>query len=267
VIVVAAQGTLSVTPLPKGAPKTQTGALSQVLPAPGLSITITPQPGGSFCVEVAATDAWVRAEDAADRGSSYALKIPGVNPQVAARFDIFAKRVNLWTDKMQSRIEYERLTQRRREEEAAKEKAAEAALAEATAKLGVSGPLSEAQKLELAQAQIAQWRTTAGFTGTASAHSADKDGRIEWFIDLDDAGRITLHADKRTVHATMAGATVQSVGGELEIGVRDEYWTEDEADLRLFRVLGGVSAEVRRAWKERLEIMRDSMRSSSAVRP
>jgi hypothetical protein len=105
----------------------------------------------------------------------------------------------------------------------------------------------------------------AGFTGSASDVRIDKEGRIEWFIDMNNDGKITLHSDKRTITTTLAGAAIQSVGGELEIGVRDEYWSEAEPELRLFRVLKGTSSDVRRAWKERLEVMRDSLRPSSMV--
>jgi hypothetical protein len=85
-------------------------------------------------------------------------------------------------------------------------------------------------------------------------------------VDLGTDGRITLHADKRTIHATLLGAEIASLGGELEIGVRDDYWTEDEPGLRVFRVFKGLPPNERRAWKERLEILRDSLRKNASTR-
>jgi hypothetical protein len=48
---------------------------------------------------------------------------------------------------------------------------------------------------------------------------------------------------------------VTALTGELEIGVRDDYWTEDDPQLLKFRILAGSTPENRLAWKERLEIL------------
>jgi hypothetical protein len=109
-------------------------------------------------------------------------------------------------------------------------------------------------------AQIAHWRQVAGFSGNSEVGYAEN-GKIDWFIDLDPRGRITLHADRRTIHTTLLGATVSSLAGELEVGVRDDYWSEAEPELKSFRLFKGAHSDVRRAWKERLEILCDKLRS------
>jgi len=82
---------------------------------------------------------------------------------------------------------------------------------------------------------------------------------VVWFIDLCDDGRITLHADKRTVHSTLLGASIRSLGAELEIGVRDDYWSEEDPTLPTFRVLQGMPPGERQAWLDRLEKLRDAL--------
>ena len=94
-------------------------------------------------------------------------------------------------------------------------------------------------------------------------HHTDPKGRVVWFVDLAGDGRITLHADKHTVHTTLRGASVEAILGELEVGVRDAHWTENDTELRTFRILRGRSAEERRAWRERMEIMRNSLNAPS----
>jgi len=49
------------------------------------------------------------------------------------------------------------------------------------------------------------------------------------------------------------------MGNELEVGVRDAYWTEEEPELRTFKLLQGVPANERRVWKDRLEVSRANM--------
>jgi hypothetical protein len=125
--------------------------------------------------------------------------------------------------------------------------------------------LSEADCNAMAEAQIACWRQAAGFKGQHSAHHTDPRGEVLWFVDLAADGRITLHADKRTVHASLLGARIVATMGEIEVGVRDAYWSEDNPDLRVFQVLKGHSVESRRAWKERLEILSNGLAVGSAA--
>ena len=107
--------------------------------------------------------------------------------------------------------------------------------------------------------QIEKWRAAAGFKGTSTEVNYDARGKIEWLIDLDPTGRIILHAGKRTFYGSLHGATVVGIGNELEVSVRDDFWSEDDPRLAAFRVLGGTNAEVRRAWKERLDLVIQSL--------
>lgn len=270
-IVKAPAGHLATAPIPDGPAREHTGAIAVELSAPGIAIQFQPAGTSVYTLIISATDEYATAEGtagtpAADAaGNRYVLQLNDIDSQVAAKFQLFAKRVTIWSDKLKKRIDAERRAQKRREAEAEKTRAAEEALAVARAKIAPAGELTEEQKQELAQVQIAQWRKMAGFTGNASDMRVDKDGRIEWFIDMNNEGAITLHADKRTISAKLVGATIQAVGGELEIGVRDQYWSEAEPELRLFRVLKGSKPDERRAWKERLEVMRDSLRASNVA--
>ncbi|WNO05023.1 hypothetical protein [Rhodoferax mekongensis] len=179
------------------------------------------------------------------------LRLDHVPTKVADQFIGFAKQIQVWVE----RLEHQR-TARLEAEEAAKREAEEAAAIRAAAKAkgkAVAMPPEE---------QIAQWRRVAGFTGTNSEIGLDGKGGIEWFIDLDATGRITLHSGKQTAHTTLRGATITSLGGELEINVLD---ADGNQDPHSFRVLKNMPPDVRRAWKERLEMLRDSLKRSSAV--
>jgi hypothetical protein len=124
-------------------------------------------------------------------------------------------------------------------------------------------PLSEADREARAGAQIEKWRAAAGFKGTSTEVSFDARGRITWLIDLDPTGRVILHAGNRTFHGSLKGATVTGIGSEMEVAVRDDYWSEDDPRLVAFRVLGGTTPENRRAWKERLELLVQSLGSNA----
>lgn len=174
------------------------------------------------------------------------LRLAPLPSKVADEFVTFAKQIQLWVE----RLEHQRQA-RLDAEEAAKREAEEAAAAKAALKAkGKANAMSPDE-------QIAQWRRVAGFTGTTSEVGLDGKGGIEWFIDLDATGRITLHSGKQTAHTTLQGATVTSLGGELEINVLD---AEGHPDPHSFRVLKNTPPDVRRAWKERMEILRDSLK-------
>jgi hypothetical protein len=111
----------------------------------------------------------------------------------------------------------------------------------------------------IAAAQIAHWRGAAGFEGQHSLWQADARGAVVWFVDLAVDGRITVHADQRTLHGTLRGASITAGAGDLHLGLRDAHWTEQEPELQMFRVLRGLRSEERRAWKERLEIVRKTL--------
>ena len=113
----------------------------------------------------------------------------------------------------------------------------------------------ETGSLDLA-AQIAKWRKTAGFSGQYSEVSTHNKGCINWFIDLVPDGRITLHGHKRTVFTTLHGATITALPKAIEVGVRDEYWSDGDP-LMVFQVLEGSPPNERRQWQEWLEAARN----------
>ena len=119
--------------------------------------------------------------------------------------------------------------------------------------------LSAADTDAMVAAQLAHWRQAAGFEGQHCAHQADASGCVQWLIDVAADGRITLHANRRTVHTTLRGASIEGKGGALELGVRDAHWSEATPELQLFQVLKGGNSEERRAWKERLELLRNHL--------
>ena len=197
-------------------------------------------------------------------GDGTLLKVVKVPQPVAANFEIFARQIHNWIEKLERRAERERIERLRNEQEAAQA----ARHAEMMAQLLPNGPSKEALSAEtlnaVANAQIANWRASAGFEGEHSQWLSDANGMVVWFVDLCADGRITLHAERRTIHSTLRGATVTSLGGELELGVRDAYWSEDNPELRHFKILRGLSSDERRAWKERLELTRDNANGASA---
>eukprot|EP01030_Chromulinospumella_sphaerica_P023502 gene23502-23535_t len=179
------------------------------------------------------------------------LRLDHVPTKVADQFISFAKQIQVWVE----RLEHQRKA-RQEADDAAKREAEEAAAARAILKArgkAVSMPPEE---------QIAQWRRVAGFTGSSSEVGLDGKGGIEWFVDLDASGRITLHSGKQTAHTTLKGATITSLGGELEINVLD---AEGNPDPHSFRILKNMPPDVRRAWKERMEILRDSLKKTPAL--
>lgn len=177
-----------------------------------------------------------------------ALRLDHVPAKVAEPFATFAKQIQVWVERLEqqrtAQQEAEAAAQREAEEAAAKREAAKA-----------KGKVASMTPDE----QVALWRKKAGFTGSSSEIGLDGKGGIEWFIDLDQAGRITLHSNRKTLHTTLRAATIGSLGGELEIVIPDP----DDGEMHSFKVLKGMPPDVRRAWKERLEILRDSLRSST----
>lgn len=179
------------------------------------------------------------------------LRVDHVPEKVNQEFMAFAQQIQRWAERIEQQQQAKLEAQ-----EAARRHAEEAEAARAAAKaLAKSRALSPDE-------QIAQWRRVAGFTGTTSEIGLDTKGHIEWFIDIDPLGRITLHAGKQTAHTTLQGATIASLGGELEINVLDE---DGHPDPHTFRILKGSPPDVRRAWKERLEQLRDKLRNTPQI--
>ncbi len=268
--VISRTGRMVRTPLNKTEAQMQAAPFKALLPAAGLTIEVlrpirdpmaqgTPIPVGFCTLRLRATDAPGKDPQPVPGGHLTEVGIERVPDIVAVSFENFASRVRVWIEKIEHKLETERVAHARKEAETAQAAEIEQALAEAQASKTVTGPLTDKDREELAALQIAKWRQAAGFTGTATEVSIDAEGRVSWFIDMLNDGRITLHADKRTIHANLVGATVASLGGEVEIGLRDDYWTEDEPALRTFRIFKGMPPDARRAWKERIELVRDSI--------
>lgn len=187
------------------------------------------------------------------------LAITRVNATVAASFELFYLQVHQWIEKLEQRAKRERVQRLRSEEEVAQAKQIEDLMSQLAANKSSGEPISEEQRNALAATQIAQWRNAAGFQGQHSLQHTDENGLVVWFVDLLADGRITMHSNKRTIHTTLRGSSIVSKNGELEVSVRDAYWTEEDPELRTFQILKGCSADERRAWKERLELLRNQM--------
>jgi hypothetical protein len=197
------------------------------------------------------------AEIAMRGADDTSLTIPYLNPGVAADFNAFFRQVRHWIDKLEQRQERERVSRLRAEEEAAQAQQHADLMARL---LGTSAePPAPAEHEALVAAQVAHWRQAAGFQGQHSLWQADARGMLIWLVDLAADGRITLHADRRTLHGTLHGASITSIGGAVDVGLRDAHWTEQEPELQTLRVLRGLGPDERRAWKERLEILRNSL--------
>jgi len=270
-VIQARAGHWTHTPLEGGEDVVTVGPLDASVPAAGLQIEVghgqsVTQAAGHCTITVKASDALTHAAENLPGGYRSVVKLEGVPGPVALSFNGFASRVRIWVEKVDVRLSRDRVERLRKEEEAAQAAEQEQLLAEARATLPTEDALTEQDRAALATVQIAQWRKTAGFTGASSEVNIDDEGRVAWFVDLGNDGRITLHADKRTIHTTLLGAEIASLGGEIEIGVRDDYWTEDEPGLRVFRVFKGLPPNERRAWKERLEILRDSLQKAANAR-
>lgn len=246
-----------------GEEQEQEGGLKVTLPAPGLRIEVSRAmrklpdreeavPTGLCTIEFHASDEMAFAAQDKTGGERSALRIDHVHEKIAMGFNQFAGQVRVWVEKLEKNLAHQaQLAQQKLDAEAA-----EAARAARAQKAAEQAPAAEMDPAD----QIAQWRRTAGFSGTSEV-GYTPDGKIDWFIDLDTRGRITLYANKLVIHTNLMGATVVSLGAELEIGVRDEYWSEAEPELQVFRLFKGAHSDVRRAWKERIEILCDKLRS------
>ena len=192
--------------------------------------------------------------------------IDNVPLPVARAFQSFAAQMALWIERVEQRVHLEReAAQRKQEEEAAAAaaalKAAEKAAGKASqSKEDYSHPVSDEVRQERINKQIAALRASAGFKGSSSEFVADPGGKLQWFVDLDATGRVILQSGNRSFNGSLKGAKITALAGELEIGVRDALWSEDEPQLSNFNIMAGTKPETRLAWKERLEILIRSLR-------
>ena len=189
---------------------------------------------------------------------------------VARAFQSFSTQMGLWIERVEHRVQLDREAQEcQKAEEAAAVVAAEAsALKAANKAAGKTGqskddysqPVSDEVRQERINKQIAALRAAAGFKGNSSESGADPGGKLLWFVDLEPTGRVILKSGNRSFHGSLKGAKITALTGELEVGVRDALWAEEDSALSHFNIMAGAKSEVRLAWKERLEILIRSLR-------
>lgn len=264
--VIARNGIYARQALPDGEEEKQTGSLEVSLSAIGLQIEVSrisvkdseegkAAPTGFSRIVFSACDEKLRKTQGKQASVRSQLKLDHVPDSIATDFQQFANGLRAWIDKVEQQLEAQIAAQRQREKEAAA-----ALVVQVDPKEDVSVPLSEAEREARAAAQLEKWRAAAGFKGTSTEVSFDARGQIVWLIDLDPTGKVILHANNRTFHGSLKGASVVGIGAEMEISVRDDYWSEEDPRLVAFRVLGGTAPENRRAWKERLDILIQSFK-------
>jgi hypothetical protein len=248
--------------LPAGEEEVQSGALTVTLAAVGMQIEVgrisikgaddeAAEATGFSRIVLAASDETLRQTEGKEPSERSELRLDRVPDSIALDFQQFANGVRAWIDKVEQQLAARIAAKRQREQE----EASAALMLAVDPKEDSTVPLSEADREVRAGAQIEKWRSAAGFKGTSTEVSYDARGQIAWLIDLDPVGRVILHAAKRTFYGSLKGATVTGIGNEIEIAVRDDYWTEEDPRLITFRILGGTTPENRRAWKERIEIL------------
>ncbi len=180
---------------------------------------------------------------------------------VALAFQHFSTQLGLWIERLEQRLHLERAALQRKQEAAeATQAAAEAAALRAAGKAvqqkeDYGYPVSDEVRQTRINTQIAALRAAAGFRGNSSEFGADPGGKLQWFVDLEPTGRVILQSGHRNFSGSLKGGKITSLGGELEVGVRDALWTEHDSARSNFSILEGARPEVRLAWKERLEIL------------
>jgi len=276
ILVLAKDGKYTRQTLPDGDEQVQTGALSTKLAAAGLRIEVArisvkdgpqgkPVATGLSRIVLVASDEMLRKTQGKQPSERSELRLDRVPDPIASDFQQFANGVRAWIDKIEQRLTAELAAQRQREEAEAAAAAKAASLAAATVE-DTSVPKNEEERKARAHAQLEKWRQAAGFKGTSTEMQFDDMGRIVWLIDLDQSGRVILHGANRTFHGSLKGASVTGIGAELEIAVRDDYWSEDDPRLVVFRLMAGAASDVRRAWKERVGLLIQSLGGSTGQR-
>lgn len=248
---------------PEAKPVEQSGPLTIKLAPLGLRIKTVPIviPAGDKhpALESGFSDLLFEASDeqiaqfeGRSEWESSVLRVVTVPNKIVSDLMPFVYRVQLWVAKLEHGLQLEREARRKEEEERARAEAR----AEAQRKAAVrKSPISDEEREARIQAHMAKLREAAGFKGSTTEYAADPFGELLWFIDLDPYGRVILQSGDRNFHGSLRGAKVMPVDNELEIGVRDDYWNDNEQQLNTFRVLQGKPAELRQAWRERLEAL------------
>ncbi len=255
-------GHLTRRPLLGGSDEVQQGPLDVTLPAPGLTIAVkppetTPREGqdrpratGLYSITVRASDGLINAAQNLPGGYETTLEISNIPEPVAKSLGNFSNRLQIWADKMEHRLKAE-LAQK--EEDSARIEKEATLLAQSAA---AAGPQNGQ---ELANDQVARWRKVAGFRGAHSEVSIAANGKVHWFIDLAEDGRVTIHTNNRTIHTSLLGASFLPDKLDLQILVRDDYWTEEDRVMTGFRLFDGLPPDDRRVWKDRLETARNKL--------
>jgi hypothetical protein len=262
----AQPGSMKVAILQAGGAEHQHAGVSDLrLPADGLGVNVlrTPvasdgrkatQPTNTFDIVFNATGVFGAEPEAHGLASNAVVRLQGLPEPVARDFQAFASRLTIWADKVTKFAAQDKAQALQAAQDAAAAALEAQAKAEAAAAQAASAE-EETGSLDLA-GQIAKWRKTAGFSGQYSEVSTHNKGGINWFIDLVPDGRITLHGHKRTVFTTLHGATITALPKAIEIGVRDEFWSDGDP-LMVFQVLDGSPPNERRQWQEWLEAARN----------
>lgn len=268
ILVLAKDGKYTRQTVPEGDEQVRSGALNETLAAPGLRIEVArvsvkdgpdgeAVPTGLSRIVFRASDEPLRQAQGKQATEHAELRLDNVPDMIALDFQQFANGVRAWVAKVEHKLVAELVAQRQREEEAEAAAAKAASLAAAPVE-DTSVPQTDEERKARANAQLDKWRQAAGFSGTSTEMHFDDMGRIVWLIDLDQSGRVILHAANRTFHGSLKGASVVGMGTELEIAVRDEYWSEGDPPVA-FRLMAGIAPDIRRAWKERVELLIQSL--------
>lgn len=249
-----------------GDEQVQTGAQTVTLDAVGLRMEVfrnmgavegedKPKETGLSTVYFKTSDELTQQAKGREASERSVLRLDHVPDPIAREFAGFANGMHDWIAKIERQVAADVQAKRQRAEDDARATAAAAAAAAANAVPGLDDPaavLSEAEREARAATQIALWRQAAGFIGTFSKVSIDPRGQIEWFVDLDPAGQVTLHGGRRTFHGSLKGGRLNALSTELEVSVRDDSWTPESPQLVAFRILLGSPAQDRLVWIKRL---------------
>lgn len=249
------------TPVAGEPDQIRTGALSLSMPAAGMRIQVSQigkrkGPGdpliatGISIIEFSTPDKLEVFNRGKAMGPRTTLEIESVPDSVGQAFRHFSEGLDAWFDKLEYEIAAE--VAAREQQEAVAAAAKTRAMAAASAVKAPKTPLGAADRDAKGKAQLAQWRTLAGFAGSRTEMRVDPFGDVEWLVDLNPDGRIILHGDNLHFHGTLKGSVVTMLHDDLEIKVRDEFWQEGDRNLPTFRVLKGFTREALLDWRDRL---------------